>query len=97
MIVALVLDTADRAERDRAEALREAMRTAGVPANVTPFQTPTVLARLKPWSVDGHGTARMHRVGTGLRLQRTMRQVRSQLRIDQLARSSARPSTPMAT
>jgi len=35
--VVLVLDTAHLAERDRADALREAMRVAGVPASVTPY------------------------------------------------------------
>lgn len=72
----LVLDTADVAESQRADALRAAMRTAGVPANVTPMQTAPVQARLHLWDLDAAGSTLMHRVGTGLGLERTPRQVR---------------------
>lgn len=72
----LVLDTAGLAKADRAEALREAMRTAGVPANVTPLQSDDVHTRLDLWGLDRHGTKLMSRTGTGLWLERTARQVR---------------------
>jgi len=72
----LVLDTAGLAKADRADALREAMRTAGVPANVTPLQTADVHTRLDLWNLDGDGTTLMSRTGTGLWLERTARQVR---------------------
>lgn len=71
-----MLDTAGLREADRADALREAMRTAGVPANVTPMQDSGVHSRLNLWQVDERGSTLMHRVGTGLRLERTTRQVR---------------------
>ena len=72
----LLLDTTTIAQADRAEALREAMRTAGVPANVTPLQTPDVEAKLNHWQLDDAGTTLMHREGTGVWLSRTARQVR---------------------
>ncbi len=72
----LLLDTTTIAQGDRAEALREAMSTAGVPANVTPLQTPDVEAKLNHWQIDDAGTTLMHREGTGVWLSRTARQVR---------------------
>lgn len=76
----LVLDTAPLPERDRADALREAMRVAGVPANVTPLPHPCdarVEAQLYLWELDNSGTTLMRRDGTGIWLERTARQVRA--------------------
>jgi AraC-like DNA-binding protein len=78
--VALVLDTAHLAAGDRADALREAMRVAGVPANVTPLANPAdarVDARLNLWELDDSGTTLMRRDGTGIWLERTARQVKA--------------------
>ncbi|HYJ55096.1 MAG TPA: hypothetical protein VEX40_06175 [Mycobacterium sp.] len=69
----LVLDTAHLAERDRADALREAMRVAGVPASVTPYGhsknagvDSAVDARLHLWELDGSGTTLMQRQETAV-------------------------------
>ena len=74
--MALILDTARFAAAERAEALREGMRVAGVPANVTPLPEPDVRARLQLWDLDGAGSTLMQRDGTGIWLERTARQVR---------------------
>ncbi len=73
----LILDTDEHVERDRAGALREAMHEAGVPANVTPYEGVPVRARMNLWHLDRCGTTLMHRIGTGLRLERTERQVKA--------------------
>ena len=82
--VVLVLDTAHLAERDRADALREAIRVAGVPASVTPYGhsknagvDSAVDARLHLWELDGSGTTLMQCEGTGIWLERTARLVRA--------------------
>ena len=75
-LVSLVLDTTTLPQDDRADALREAMRSAGIVANVMPCQTATVHARMHVWKLDRRGTTLMHRVGTGLWLERTHRQAR---------------------
>lgn len=74
--MALVLDTAEFPAADRAEALREGMRVAGVPANVTPLPAHDVSARLQLWELDDVGSTLMQRDGTGIWLERTARQVR---------------------
>lgn len=72
----MVLDTSALPRGDRADALRDAMRTAGIIAKVMPFQVADVEAKMHVWNLDGSGTTLMHRVGTGLWLERTHRQAR---------------------
>ncbi len=86
----MVLDTTDLPQGDRADALREAMRMAGIAANVMPFQTETVEARMHVWKLDGSGTTLMHRIGTGLWLERTHRQ--AQVASEQIALTLLSPS-----
>lgn len=79
----MVLDTTALPKGDRADALREAMRSAGITAHVMPFQTTTVQAKMHLWKLDRSGTTLMHRVGTGLWLERTHRQ--AQIAAEQVA------------
>ena len=73
--MALVLDTATIVPRERAEAVRAAMRYARVPALLTHETEDRVHARMDVWELGGTATL-MHRTSSGLRLQRTPRQVR---------------------
>ncbi|TQR88053.1 helix-turn-helix domain-containing protein [Mycobacterium hodleri] len=82
-LVSLVLDTTALPQGDRADALREAMQSAGITAHVMPFQKTTVQAKMHLWKLDRSGTTLMHRVGTGLWLERTHRQ--AQIASEQIA------------
>jgi AraC-like DNA-binding protein len=73
--MALILDTAGVAPRERAEAVRAAMRSARVPALLTHETDERIHARLDVWELGGTATL-MHRTSSGLVLQRTPRLVR---------------------
>ncbi|WP_306208644.1 helix-turn-helix domain-containing protein [Actinoplanes sp. RD1] len=73
--MALVLDTTTIAPRERAEAVRAAMRYARVPALLTHETEERVHARLDVWELGGTATL-LHRTSSGLVLRRTPRQVR---------------------
>jgi len=90
-LVSLVLDTTALPQGDRADALREAMRSAGIVAKVMPFQMATVEAKMHVWKLDRSGATLMHRVGTGLWLERTHRQ--AQIASEQIALTLLSPSS----
>jgi AraC-like DNA-binding protein len=75
--VAVVLDTDTLAPRERAEAVEAAMRFARVPAALTHDPDGDgVQARVETWELGG-AVGLVYRVGTGISLSRTPRQVRS--------------------
>ena len=75
--MAVILDTDLLDPRDRADAVHEAMARSGIPALVTHEPPPDqVHAHIQLWSLGG-GVTLMHRVGSGVGLNRTPRQVRA--------------------
>jgi len=74
--MAVVLDTSVVPAGERADALREAMLTAGVPAHLRLHDPSQVEARLELWSLGTGTTTLMRRHSSGLTLTRTARQVR---------------------
>ena len=74
--MAVILDTDLLPERDRADAVGQAMQRSGIPARITHEPPPDqIYARIKLWQLGG-GTTLMHRDGSGVCLTRTSRQVR---------------------
>jgi AraC-like DNA-binding protein len=75
--MAVILDTDLIDPADRAAAVGDAMARSGIPARVT-HEPPLdqVHARIQLWPLGG-GTTLMHRVGSGVSLTRTPRQVRA--------------------
>jgi AraC-like DNA-binding protein len=75
--MAVILDTDNLRPNERLDAVTAAMLRSGIPAQVTHEPPPErVFARIKLWQLGG-GTTLMHRVGSGVCLTRTSRQVRA--------------------